>query len=271
MEDLAKHLASDCTVARRRRALARKSKEREREKARQLVELLEARRRKPETVEVVDMAQPETGSPKPRKFKGFTEADLRRLENYRASSPTDIDSRETCELCKLPLRGSKTRHEMTECSFRTINCPNRSFGCTAIFPLNKTSLHLREDCLYEQRRMNLAERSRAREEFVLCPGCDKEVQIRLQDKHDSEECTNRKVSCRNAFLGCKTLVRISERAQHEEVDKMAQTKRPCLFFGGGGSDLGIEEGRAYCNGGAHIHLGESDITPPWTVEYWVYR
>lgn len=273
MEELTRHLATDCAIAIRRRALARRSKEREKEKAKQLADLLNARRRKkPEEAEDTSVGPSRSVSDKAQskgKFKGFTEEQLKRLDNYRASTPEGKSG--LCKLCGLPIQGSQLRHDSEQCSHRTIHCPNRSLGCPSSFPLNETSRHLREECSYEKKRSDLAERSRARDEMVICPGCNTEVRVRLQDEHDRDHCANRKVSCRNSFLGCNVMVRVSERAFHEEVDKMAAMKRSCLYFAGGGSDLGIEEFREVCNGGAHIYLGESDIVPPWTVEYWIYR
>jgi hypothetical protein len=259
--ELARHLLTDCVVARRRRELAKRSRERELEKAKELLELLEKQRRKP--AEVVEEEQ--------RPFSGhvFNEADLRKLKNYQPL--TEEDNRPRCERCNLPLTCPKERHDREMCPLRIISCPNKSFGCLERIILSDTSKHLRETCVYEKRRCVLAETSRQRNEFISCPGCNADVQIRMMKVHDTEECPHRKVSCRNAFLGCTSMIRVNERELHEEVDTAIQIPRRCLYLAGGGTNLGIQEATDLCSGGAHILLGENELVAPWTVEYWVYR
>ena len=70
-----------------------------------------------------------------------------------------------------------------------------------------------------------------------------------------ETCINRRVPCRNAHLGCMVSLKLSERHFHEIVDEK-KSIRNCLFINGGSS---------------HVFLDEDDISPPWTMEYWLYK
>ena len=257
-EELTRHLTRDCPIAKKRRILAQQSRERELQKARELIEELE-RRRRPAS----PLSLPPQG---PMVLK-------RAASSSSAGVPTPgVPGDSVCTQCGLPIVGCSTQRHLAErCNRRIISCPNKFLGCLAEVPLNETSKHLRENCLFEEKKNEMAIRSRAKEEFVPCPACSELVQVRFINRHDNKECSNRKVSCRNAYLGCERKIRVREREMHEEIDKMMNIPRCCLYFRGGGSNLGYEEVTKHCNGGAHIFLGENDIVAPWTVQYWVYR
>ena len=160
-----------------------------------------------------------------------------------------------CSVCSYPYKGTLKRHLSESCNMRIINCPNKSFGCQVSITLKDVLIHLLEYCDYEKKKELLAAKSRLRDELIACPGCSEEIQIRKIHKHDQEECVNRKVSCRNSYLGCQYQPRVKEKDMHEEVDKAMLIPRYCLYLGGGGSDLGHCEAEKLCHGGSHIFLG----------------
>ena len=122
-------------------------------------------------------------------------------------------------------------------------------------PFNLLDEHLAKDCVVEKMKSQLVANALARCAPVKCNGCGKLVQLKHLNKHEVDECVNRKVPCRNAHLRCQVMVRAKERARHEQVDGKAKV-RYCIYLGGEG---------------AHFDLGEDDLRCPWTVEMWIYR
>jgi len=100
-----------------------------------------------------------------------------------------------------------------------------------------------------------AARARVRHGEVPCPNCGEAVVQMWLQKHLVNWCVNRKIPCRNWELGCKAMVRMRDRANHEKVDGLLKP-RSCILFTG-------REG--------FIDVGDRDLKPPWTAEYWVYR
>lgn len=146
-------------------------------------------------------------------------------------------------------------HQTQFCSMRLVYCRNRSLGCLKEVPLRDMQMHIEEGCMPEKRKEELIARSKMRREVVQCSGCGEDVQLIDLKKHNAEECINRKVPCRNALLGCNVMVRLRDRKLHEHVDGKAVPK-PCLYINGGYG---------------HVSINEDDITPSWTMEFWIYR
>ena len=163
----------------------------------------------------------------------------------------------TCEDCgESVVRGRPwVEHRESGCRMRLIYCPHRAYGCDAVVPLCKVSDHLKKECEVEKRREFMVQNSKLRRELVVCTGCGASLPLFELRQHEEDLCSNRYVPCRNAHLGCAAMVRLKDRAQHEQVDGMA-TRRSVLYLGPGGS---------------HLFVNEDDMVPPWTVEYWIFR
>lgn len=146
-------------------------------------------------------------------------------------------------------------HVAQECPMRAVCCPNRQYGCHETVPVGKVQQHLKTRCVYEKIKDELIKKSKQRRELVLCAGCGEPQPLMFLKKHEQTECANRLVPCRNWHLGCPVQVRVKERHLHEDVT-IDNTLRSCLYFGGGGARMSLEE---------------DDIVPPWTVECWLYR
>lgn len=170
--------------------------------------------------------------------------------------PVEEDELIQCFECKDMIREDKLKvHEKEECRFRKIYCSNRHLGCMEEVPFCELNQHLRGSCIVEEHKDELVRRSRKRREEVKCPGCGDLFELQYLRQHESTECPNRKVACRNHALGCNVVVRLKDRKDHEDVNNGVKP-RPCLFFDGQDTRMLIEE---------------DDITPPWTTELWVYR
>lgn len=106
----------------------------------------------------------------------------------------------------------------------------------------------------EQRdhRDELAKQFLARQVRVDCPLCGASVVAALLRKH-YETCGNRLVPCKNAALGCTTMVRPLNREWHENADHLLRP-RPCLAMPG-----------------CVVALDEDDVVAPWTAEFWIWR
>ncbi|GMH56465.1 hypothetical protein TL16_g02140 [Triparma laevis f. inornata] len=101
-----------------------------------------------------------------------------------------------------------------------------------------------------------AKNARKRHQEVPCPNCGEFIVQMFLNKHINTVCVNRKVPCRNWELGCPAMIRLRDRATHENVEHLLKP-RPCIRWTG--------------NAG-FVELGEEeDIKPPWTAEFWVYR
>lgn len=162
-----------------------------------------------------------------------------------------------CEDCgESVVKGRPwVEHKEYGCRMRPTFCPNRAYGCDAVVPLCTVPEHLNKDCEVEKRKEYMIQNSKLRRELVVCTGCGAPLPLCEMKKHEEETCSNRYVPCRNAHLGCAMMVRMRDRAWHEHVDGSA-ARRSTLYFGPGGN---------------HLFVNEDDMTPPWTVEYWIYR
>ena len=49
------------------------------------------------------------------------------------------------------------------------------------------------------------------------PGCGEVLSLSKLQRHQREDCENRKVPCKNWEYGCRCLVRIVDRARHEDA------------------------------------------------------
>lgn len=66
---------------------------------------------------------------------------------------------------------------------------------------------------------------------VECPGCGEVVELLKLPRHQREDCENRLVPCKNFEYGCSCMVRVRDRARHEDASALLRP-RPCLWFGG---------------------------------------
>jgi hypothetical protein len=109
----------------------------------------------------------------------------------------------------------------------------------------------------QERLDDAAQQSRARQVLVECPGCGAVLELAKLPRHQRDACANRKVPCKNFEYGCPCLVRVRDRARHEDASSLVRP-RSCLWFGGP-------------EHAARVALDEQDVAPPWTAEYWVWR
>jgi len=109
----------------------------------------------------------------------------------------------------------------------------------------------------QQRLDDAARQSQARQVLIECPGCGEILALAKLPRHQREECENRKVPCKNFEYGCPCLVRVRDRARHEDASSLIRP-RSCLWFGGP-------------QAANRVALDEEDLAPPWTAEYWVWR
>jgi hypothetical protein len=162
-----------------------------------------------------------------------------------------------CEDCGVELVQGRqlNEHKESGCKMRKIFCPNRSFGCVDVIPISLCQEHLKNDCVYERRKELMINNSKLRRELIICNGCGSPTPLCELRKHEEDRCVNRYAPCRNASLGCEVRVRLEDRALHEHISD-SSTCRSTLYMGPGGS---------------HIFINEDDMSPPWTVEYWICR
>lgn len=85
---------------------------------------------------------------------------------------------------------------------------------------------------------------------MKCPACGELVPLMYLRKHERELCGNRRVHCRNHALGCGVMVRMKDRALHEQVDG-SKAVRSALYLP---------------SHGAHLAVKEDDLPCPWTAE-----
>jgi hypothetical protein len=150
-----------------------------------------------------------------------------------------IECDECGEMVRLP---HFREHQETSCSYRFVYCCNRHLGCNEELPLALLQLHLKEECIVERKKDEMAEKSKNRDLF-LCAGCGQEVPLPRYRRHQREQCINRKMPCKNCDLGCRVMLRPSEREKHEFIDgnKDAQM-RSCLYLGGQGAHMLLVRG-----------------------------
>jgi hypothetical protein len=161
-----------------------------------------------------------------------------------------------CELCnKMVDFAHMMDHKISQCSMRLIYCPNHPGGCPKLVPYALIDEHIKKDCMIEKLKNDMIAKAKARCEKVRCIGCGETHEIKHLQKHELNNCINRKVPCRNAHLGCEVMVRHKIRHKHEEVDGKAKI-RYTLYLTGEGS---------------YLDLAEDDVRCPWTCEFWLYR
>jgi hypothetical protein len=248
------HLATECLAARRKKKLAdqakmRKAKEEEAIRQAQEAALVYVEPKKApikdtfvlDDVSVGDMqpgSRPESPPlpPSPVKEKEVSEG--------------------PCTACGRVIQFSQMNDHMTSsCSSRLVYCPNHHGGCSSRIPYNLIDQHLKNTCMIEALKNEMIAKAAARCVQVRCVGCGKSFEVKHLAKHELMDCVQRKVPCRNAHLGCATMVRQKDRHKHEEVDGKAKI-RYCLYLTGEGS---------------YLDLREDDLRCPWTCEFWLYR
>jgi len=180
---LKRHLARECAVAKRRRALVEaglKRKELEREKERQAAIAAVA-------AAVAAAAQGPPPSP-PQSPGADAWWGRGSVDAEGALQPEAV-----CELCGESMRqGVLAAHRRDACLHRPVYCPNRPLGCREEVPFARLQEHLYDRCEVERRKDALVERSTRRDVFV-CPGCGEELPVSKYRRHQREVCGNRKV------------------------------------------------------------------------------
>ena len=101
----------------------------------------------------------------------------------------------------------------------------------------------------------LAAKAAARRVLVECPACGAIEELASLHEHQMKSCVNRLVPCKNWELGCKAMVRLSDRGEHESVEHLVRP-RAALYLGGRQAFVAVEE---------------DDLKPPWTAEYYFWR
>jgi len=223
---LKRHLAKECVTAKQRRKMAASAAIR--------------KQRQDEVIIPPPPPLPQQESPRP----GSVETD------------TVMSLPVLCSDCKESMKSSLLPwHLKNSCKMRKIYCPNRMFGCMAEIPFSLILQHVRSECEAEAHKDALVKKAKQRQEPVHCPACNELVPLDKLRKHEEQECSNRRVPCRNWCLGCTVQVRLRERKLHEEVDG-TKSIRTALYLTGMGANVGIDE---------------TDIITPWTIEFWILR
>lgn len=224
---LKRHLAKECVTAIQRRKMAASA-------------AIRKQRQEEVVIPPPPPPLPQTESPRPSSVETDTVISLPVL----------------CQDCKESMKSSMLPwHLKNSCKMRKIYCPNRMFGCIAEIPFSLILQHVRSECEAEAYKDSLIKKAKQRQEPVHCPACNELVPLDKLRKHEEQECSNRRVPCRNWCLGCTVQVRLRERKLHEEVDG-AKSIRTALYLTGMGANVGINE---------------TDIITPWTIEFWILR
>ena len=246
-----RHLASECVVTRQRKSLVQEAEARRKmlaqaeAEARKAKQLQQDMDREQQRLEWEATAEPEK--------------QLDRLQitgeggAVAASGPASVPAsgadatQVACPLCGEALKQMQlARHLRHLCLRRRVMCPNFYTGCEQkLVPLNVLAEHLRVECRSERLREQMIAQSKQRREKVQCPACGHKIPLLQLKQHELEKCRNRKVPCRNHALGCRVMVRLSERHLHEKVVGSGRQVRCALYLGGHGAHLAIEEGVAH--------------------------
>jgi hypothetical protein len=257
--ELKDHLKSGCALAKKRRSLAAVSVKRKEDIQLETLKRIEAHKSKAD----IPFHQPSYYTQRNDDDNAVDDIDDKVSNNedivitFKPKAPPPVEEELVqCENCRDMIReDSMKQHNNEECRFRKIYCSNRSLGCMEEVPMCELNQHLKRSCSVEEHKDMLVQRSRKRREQVKCPGCGDLYELQYLRQHEKASCPNRRVPCRNHALGCQVIVRLKDRKDHEDVSQGVKP-RPCLYFDGQDTRMMIEE---------------DDITPPWTVELWVYR
>jgi hypothetical protein len=234
---LKRHLAKECLVARRRRALVeqglrRKEAQREEERLAAIAAVaaaVEAKQRAKERAQSASPSRDGDGADSEWWGRGTRES-------------AGVHTIVVCEKCGEGVKPSGiNEHNISGCLYRTVYCPNRPLGCRVELPFADLQKHLEEQCEVERKKDLLIERAENRD-FFICPGCGAEVAAIQYRKHQRSQCPNRKVHCKNHYLGCRVMLRPSMRAIHEIVSDDAH-QRSCLYLGGQGTHISLVSSR----------------------------
>ena len=210
-DHLAKHLELECIPTRRRKALVEQMRLRKLKEKERLVELkekaiaehkakLEAERKETERLErEAYEAELIIGTPVPSRPVS--------REKTQAELDAEMAKRlPICEQCFEEVSGSHmNEHMLSHCPMRLSYCPNADVhggGCTERVPFMHIESHLKYNCTVEKMKNELVRKAIARCAPVKCNGCGKIFELKRLLSHETHECINRKVPCRNAHLGC---------------------------------------------------------------------
>ena len=250
--EMKEHIKNGCVAAKKRRVLATVSIKRKEEQQKEALLRIEAMRSKPALPFQQQNNYEDISSDLNADRVSTPEDDI---HHCRPKPPPLEMAMVQCDKCKDMLPTDTLKVHCKECRFRLIFCSNRHLGCMDEVPFCELHQHLRKSCPVEKHKNELVLRSRKRRKVVKCPGCGDGFELQYLRHHESNECPNRKVPCRNHALGCNFIVRLKDRKGHEDVNTGIKP-RPCLFFDGQDTRMMIEE---------------DDITPPWTAQFWIYR
>ena len=124
----------------------------------------------------------------------------------------------------LPRR-DLARHQRLDCPKYVVKCPHGA-KCSAVVTRESLEKHV-ETCPVGKKNTAMALASKNRREVpIKCSphhkfGCGKMLLQKDLLAHETNECPNRLVQCRN--LGCKEMLRLNLRSFHE--DRMCQVKK----------------------------------------------
>ncbi|WIA13492.1 hypothetical protein OEZ85_007068 [Tetradesmus obliquus] len=100
----------------------------------------------------------------------------------------------TCPYCRRRLKFSDLKHDpaiQQQLDQLQVHCPNAKAGCTAIVARGAVPSHLKRDCWAQ---------------LCCCCFCGLQGLRRDISKHESNECSQRLISCSNAAAGCSAAV-----------------------------------------------------------------
>lgn len=264
----------ECEITSKRRKLVADAEQRKQQEAQRLRDEAEQRRIDRErsalllnTAAVAAPSRP--ASPRPTFPDAFEEGDAGGLESRYT----------TCPKCSESMRQSQLSLHLDKlCSRRRVMCPNYHNGCKqGLVPLFLLQTHLKSECAAEKHRDKMIAKAAQRRgkkiqknyvflyflvhstdhrlsclslELMKCPACGELVPLMYLRKHERELCGNRRVHCRNHALGCGVMVRVKDRALHEQVDG-SKAVRSALYLP---------------SHGTHLAVREDDLPCPWTAE-----
>ena len=245
MKALKKHLAKECQVAKKRRALGQLSivrKEVEKEKAQAeaaakvVADALVAAAHRERAAELAASRLDDEEASLPSWAKGEDEEagppNPHTLQTHAHAHAHHIVE---CVACLESLPASHLgQHLARECRLRVVRCPNFRLGCSSLLPLALLQQHLRAHmqlqppnttpntatagdggggvgCPVERKKDAMAARAALRKELVRCVGCGEMCPLQHLRKHEAELCGNRRVPCKNLPLGCPQLVSATSR------------------------------------------------------------
>lgn len=180
-----------------------------------------------------------------------------------AADAVFVNEETECDWCGQTIKKRHLLdHQEEECPERERPCPNEINGCKEWVPVGKVNEHLRSECKVIIERNELAARAREKNTPVICEECGAPVKLRHLDRHRQKDCISRVVPCKNAAHGCKARLRWRDRHLHEDFMALSGDRSMLQFKTGGDAYILLNRDKDV--------LGNGDISPPWTAEYYVW-